>query len=140
MHEIRRARLENLSCQVEAARQCRRCRAFDLDDHLDRSASLEQEIDFGAILSAVVIRRAPIGSNGYEVFNHKPLPACSRYRMPKHLLPGFQIEQGMSEAAIANVELRSAYKPFARIAAPRTKPTDQQQVDEQVDIPCNSRR
>ena len=59
--------------------------------------------------------------------------------MPEHLLPGFKIKQRMSQAAVANVNLRGAHDPLARVAAPWTQATDQEQVDQQVDVARDSR-
>jgi hypothetical protein len=52
----------------------------------------------------------------------------------EQLVAGADVEQRMHQSAIAHIELGRADEALAKIAAPRRKAANQQQVNEQIDI------
>src|SRR6266702_6991602 len=80
---------------------------------------LEQKVDFGACSCAIEARRRSFWSSGEQVLDDKALPTGADHGMSCQCIIAFDAEEGMNEAAVADVHLRRLDQALACVGVER---------------------
>ena len=101
---------------MKALAESRGGRALDLDGHFNTTSPFEQQIDFRAVLGAIVVRSVSIARERDQFLDDEAFPTGSGHGMPQHIVPTAELKQGMGESAVANKGLGCADEALANVA------------------------
>lgn len=120
---------------MEALAWARRQSALDLDcPKAALARQLEQEIDLGAGCRAVEMRLCSGRCGRQQVLDDEAFPAGAAVRVAGQRIVVVDAEQGMNEAAVADVGLGRFHQPLADVGVERRQAPHEQKVDEKVDL------
>ena len=57
--------------------------------------------------------------------------------MANSIVPGFEFQKGVQQAAVARIDLGRADEPLAGIAVPGQQTADQHEIGQQIDLAAN---
>lgn len=120
---------------MESAGELGRGAPLDLHRPDLARAEVDDEANLRAAGRAVVAERRAGGQGAGDVLDDEALPTAADDRVAEQVVDGLDAQQGVTDAAVADVDLRRLDQPPAQVGGPRLESADEQQVDQQVEVP-----